>query len=244
MNKKTKIYVIVLIWVAVGLQFIVNSSIDMEKNMVTQAMSDGVSNLDAGAIRAYGYYGNENIDEKKMTQIAVKLGTMLGIQDGYTVEEKSDDRKKQITYSKKGAYADTNISLATIDGETYVITDIEFNAVGVQSIYDYKTRLEGIYEECGMDASMNIYLCNKYKGRLSSSQIAEMVEDYMQDMSAEVVMDTDYLGVRCVYGYSREIDDYVYQKDKKINVNIVFTYDEENDVTTVHRATPFVDKTF
>ena len=51
-----------------------------------------------------------------------------------------------------------------------------------------------------------------------------MVNDYLQDMDAEIVMDNDYLGIRCVYGYSHEIKDYVYQDDKKINVNIYFLH--------------------
>lgn len=246
MNKKTKIYVIVLIWVAVGLQFIVNSSIDMEKTMVTEAMSDGVSNLDSGSIKAYGYYGEGVLDSEKMKQVAVGIGNKLGIKDGYTIEVNEDLQKdkRQLIFSKKGAYADTTISVASIDNETYIITDIMFNEIGVNSIYAYKTKLENLYEDYGMEPSSNIYLCNKYKGMLSDSQIAEMVNDYLQDMDAEIVMDNDYLGIRCVYGYSREIKDYVYQEDKKINVNIVFTYDEENDITVVHRATPFVDKTF
>ena len=246
MNKKTKIYVIVLIWVAVGLQFIVNSSIDMEKTMVTEAMSDGVSNLDSGSIKAYGYYGEGVPELEKMKQVAVGIGSKLGITDGYTIEvnEDSQKNKRRLIFNKKGAYADTTISVASIDNETYIITDIMFNETGVNSIYDYKTKLEKLYEEYGMEPSSNIYLCNKYKGKLSDSQVAEMVNDYLQDMDAEIVMDNDYLGIRCVYGYSHEIKDYVYQDDKKINVNIVFTYDEENDITIVHRATPFVDKTF
>ena len=48
----------------------------------------------------------------------------------------------------------------------------------------------------------------------------------------------------CVYAYSTGINEFVYQDGEKVNVNIAFTYDAENDVTLIHRAIPFIDKSF
>ena len=65
MNKKSKIYVLVLIWAAALLQLFINSSINREENMVEQVISYGTDNLYESTVKAYAYYGNEVISTDK-----------------------------------------------------------------------------------------------------------------------------------------------------------------------------------
>lgn len=48
----------------------------------------------------------------------------------------------------------------------------------------------------------------------------------------------------CFYGYSDRIRNYVVSDGEKINLNLVITYDEENDVTHIVWATPFLNEDF
>ena len=41
----------------------------------------------------------------------------------------------------------------------------------------------------------------------------------------------------CIYGYSDNVPEYVYQNDHKVNVNIAFTYDEAEDGIRDHCVT-------
>lgn len=55
------------------------------------------------------------------------------------------------------------------------------------------------------------------------------------------VKDGKNLMMYSIYAYTSEIDDYVAIGSEKINVNIVFSYDEENNVTYIHAGSPIIN---
>lgn len=253
MNKKTKIYLIVLIWAAVLLQLFINASINREEKMVEQVMSESVDGIYEGSVRAYSYYGSEEINQQARDRMAVNLAGKLGITSGYEINERKDNRSEVTELKKNGEKGITTIKIISLKEfdeykqevtENYIMIDVVLNASAGYATYEYKDILSDIYKDLGMKANTNIYICNQEKGKLGEAEMKEQVDKFLEEMNAVSVCKVEFDDVVCVYGYSNSIAEYVYQDNYKVNVNIAFSYDSKEDVTYVHRAVPFVDKSF
>lgn len=253
MNKRTKIYVIVLIWAAVIAQFFVNGSINREKHMVEEALSNGAYSVSNGSARAYGFYSNERLDANTKEAMAKAIAKKLGVKSGYSFSHKYDGLNETTTLTKEGEYGDTIIkiiSLVSVDPagnyqyENYILTELTLYGGSAKETYTYKKYLLNLYERLGISPVTNIYICNEHKGKLTDEEIDEEIDDFLDTMDANPVETIKLDGVICVYGYSHNIDSYVYQNGNKVNVNIAISYDEDTDVTLIHQAVPFVDKSF
>jgi hypothetical protein len=97
-----------------------------------------------------------------------------------------------------------------------------------------------------VEATTNLYLVSQRKGELDGEEKQVLIDEFLESLDAGLVLsigsDDGVEGTTLVYGYSKSIDEYVWQNDEKVNVNIAITYDETEDVTYIHRGIPFVDK--
>ena len=253
MNNKSKIYVLVLIWGAAILQLFINSAIDREEKMVEQVVYQEEDNLYESSVKIYGYYGDDNLSYEAKDVIVKNLAKKLGIVSGYEVATRENNGNNTTVLTKLGKHGDTEIKVISLVGEdeygqqvteNYIMINIDLKGSAGAAAYDYKEQLVEIYEGLGIKPSTNVYLCSQVKGFLTETEIKNEITEFMEIMDAYVVEDVVFDDVRCVYGYSKNIDEFVYQNDERVNVNIAFTYDKENDVTYIHRAVPFVDKSF
>ena len=101
-----------------------------------------------------------------------------------------------------------------------------------------------MYTGLGMKPNTNVYLCSQRPGQLTEGEIQSETSAFLEEMDAISVERVEFDGVISIYGYSNGINEFVYQQNERVNVNIAFTYDEENDVTYIHRAIPFIDRSF
>lgn len=253
MNKKTKIYVLVLIWAAIVLQLFINSAINREDKMVEQVMAQGVDNLVEGSVKAYAYYGDEQLSGNAKELIAKNIAKELSVTSGYEISHKQDGENETTVLTKLGALGDTKIKIISLGGsdeygnqitENYIMTEIKLKGPSGSAANEYKEIVDTLYTNLGMNANTNMYLCSQVKGELTESEMNEQINEFLENMSAIQIERVEFDDVICVYGYTRNIDEYVYQDNNRVNVNIAFSYDEVEDITFVHRAVPFVDKSF
>lgn len=253
MNKKSKIYLIALIWSAVLLQLFINASVNREKKMVQQVMSESVSGISESSVRAYAFYGRQELSPSKKEQMVKKFAENLGITSGYEINHRQDNDNETTELVKLGAQGDTKIKLISVavaneygqqEYENYVLIDISLKGAATASVYEYKDILVNMYEELGMGANTNLYVCSQIKGKLTQQEMESEISSFFNEMDAKKVKEIELDEGMCVYAYSTGINEFVYQDGEKVNVNIAFTYDAENDVTLIHRAIPFIDKSF
>lgn len=95
-----------------------------------------------------------------------------------------------------------------------------------------------------MKANTNIYICTQNKGKLVDTEIETEINAFIKSMDATEIKRIELEDGICVYAYSSDINEYVYQDGEKVNVNIAITYDKTEDITLIHKAIPFVDKSF
>lgn len=253
MNKRTKIYVLVLIWAAVCAQLLIDNSINREKRLVKLTMGDAIESVYEGSIRAYAHYSDEELNISKKELMVKRLAKRIGVRTGYKIEHKQDAENETTSLIKEGEYGDTTIKIISLTEtdeygnkiyNNYIQTDITLKAQANKSLYNYKKILLSIYEELGMDPVTNIYVCTMHKGELTEDEYESEINEFFSSMNAAEVERISLDNAICVYGYSRNIDEYVYQGNDKVNVNIAISYDEKEDITYIHKAIPFIDKSF
>ena len=105
-------------------------------------------------------------------------------------------------------------------------------------------QLDQIYTDLGLSGSSNLYLCSQEIGRMTEDEMQKVTADFLETMHAKKRNEIELQDTLCIYGYSDNVPEYVYQNDHKVNVNIAFTYDEAEDITYIHRGLPFIDKSF
>ena len=126
----------------------------------------------------------------------------------------------------------------------YVLTEITLKNTASKQVNAFKKELENMYGDLGMSTNVNEYIRSQKKGMLSDDEMDEIVEEFLKEMNAKKVSEGEVNGAKCIYGYSKSVDSYVFENEDKVNVNIAFSYNEEEDVTYIHRAVPFIDKSF
>ena len=79
---------------------------------------------------------------------------------------------------------------------------------------------------------------------MTEDEMQKATADFFDTMHAKKRNEIELQDTLCIYGYSDNVPEYVYQNDHKVNVNIAFTYDQAEDITYIHRGLPFIDKSF
>lgn len=247
--KKSKIFLLVLIWGATLIQLFINSSVDRDKRLVKEAMSFGTENVSSSVVKAYGYYGDEQLTDATRATMVKNIAGILGISDGYTIETTNKADNHTTTLKKEGKNATTIISVITLypnsveeNSENYILVDISLMPQSSKDAHTVKQRVVELYNSLDMEPTTNLYVETQRKGMLSHDEIEKCTKKFLEDMDAKSVCTNSFDNYTCTYGYSPSIDEYVYQNDKKVNVNIIFTYDEQQNITYIHKAIPFVDK--
>ena len=245
MNKASKIYLVLLVWVAAMLQLYVNSKLNQEKYVVAEAMAVGEDKLSMGCVTAYGYYSDDELTADKRQTIVINLAKQLGIDTDYQIEDRETTDGIVTALKKEGAQADTQVKVISLNnGENYIYTELLLKGMAATNAYKYKVKLAQMYADVGVAARTEYYIEERQKGQMDGAERASITEDFLRGMGARAVAEYEIEGAYMIYGYSDDIDEYVYQDDEKVNVNIAFSYDETEDVTRIYRGIPFVDRSF
>ncbi len=251
MSKKGKIYIIALLWAIVSIQIIVNKTAKKEDEIV-EAFNISNSVPINSTIDAYGLFGKMYLSQETKENMLVNLAKELGITEDYTIENTSIQGYEKSVLRKEGKYGNTTIQIVTsgigdeisvTDQEQYILISVElFN--DINSAGKIKENINSIYKNIGIDNTTNTCLKGSINGELTDSKKVEMVNKLLKAMNAEEVVSSTMENTYNVYGYTKNDDNFVYQMGEKVNVNIAITYDSEEDITYIHMANPFINKSF
>ncbi len=251
MKTSGKISVLALIWLAVIVQLLINRDFDTRREVV-----EAFSNSDAipveACISAYGDFGEMELAGTTKQTMLQNLAKRLGITEGYEITASEGDSYRETTLTKNGKYGKTVIQIVSLDSKNERRETVTKQSILCDiTIYDdmeyameCKEMIEDIYQEIGMEPTLNVYVKGKTAGTLSDARRKELVDHVLKGLHASIVEELDNDNFYCVYGYTNQFDRLVYQNGKKINVNLAITYDEEEDMTYLHLAVPYISQSF
>ena len=235
-----KIALMVLITLAFVLQLLINQRIGPEGNVVEAFSSTELIPVEA-CVSAYGDFAGQ-----------------LGITDGYAVTATQGDSFQESTLTKDGKYGKTVLQIVSLKTGENGESEGAGGSTGYQqmilsdiTIYDNldymmqcKETLEDIYRSVGMTPEVGIYVKGKTAGALSERGRQKITDSIFEQLHAETVQEIHNENYDCVYGYTEWFEHSIKQNGRKINLNLAFTYQEEEDITYLHLAVPYIRQSF
>lgn len=249
MTKKVKISFLILVWSIVAVQIYVNYW-EHEKNttLAVTAFSVVDESVTEEWITGYGHFGTMEISEDTKKEMLKNLAYKLGITDGYTIAVESAENHEKMVLKKEGKYANTTLQIISMSGdnediEQYIAMEIQTKE-GVTDAVGIYQKMKRIYEEIGMEAQVSLEVEMEKTGDYMANERDAFVEDIFDLIKAKQVDSIKNDDLYTVYGYTHLEDSYLTLNKKKVNVQIVMSYAEEEDKTYIKVGVPMVNSSY
>lgn len=221
-------------------------------------------------IDGYYFYGTNYLSEDGSRELLDEIANKLGVNTEYQfVREKTDNGNVSIL-TKEGADSNLIIKLITVEKEEsesvisqrqYISINLGINNSIKSAFYYYnniaklmesiisenKYNNEDIKDE-NINNNLAISVKGMIKGNVSVEEQVRISKNLLNEFDAKEVFDSinetsdeSKMKMYSLYGYSKNIEDYVAVGKEKINVNIAFNYNEEDRVTIIHIGSPIVN---
>lgn len=232
--------------------------------------AEGIKESDC-IVEGYYYYGTNYLGEEGCHELLDEIAKKLGVNTEYEYYREKTDTGYTATLTKEGADSLLVLKLITVENEEsenvisqkqYLSINLEINN-SIDSAFHYQKNvasiIKNILEEneslenrnaSDDDKSGNLSLSIKGKiyGLADIEQQKRIAKEMLKEFGAVEIFDnvvenkeSDRGDMYSLYGYTKEISDYVSIGNQKINVNIAFNYDENNNETIIHIGSPIVN---
>ena len=111
-----------------------------------------------------------------------------------------------------------------------------------ESLLNIRKKLNEFFENIKVENVENsLILKGCYMGRLSDKFISENAEKMYNQLEGEIKYEEYRDGIFYSYGYTDKIEEYIISENEKININIVYTYDETANQTWIYLGSPIIN---
>lgn len=250
-KKRTKItlYIVVVLWVAVATQVVVNRAFHQELQ-ITEAFIKSEAEEIQSSLEIVSEYKSDSLSEEDKKEMINNIAKAIGLTVDGDIKESQESTRSEYYYFKQAKQASTEIRVVSLqeqDGEAlkmkhYIIVRLNI-LKGIQSIDKYKTTLEKALKDLGAE---NIQVTLKYEGNregdLTSIQKHEIATKLVEDLQGKIAIEYDEGDLYTVYAYTGMLNEYVTSMDNKINIQIAITYNETTNKTRIALATPVLNE--
>lgn len=221
-------------------------------------------------IEGYYFYGTNYLGEDGSRELLDRIANKLGVNTKYEYIREKTDTGYVAILTKEGADSKLVIKLITVEKEEsetvisqkqYLSMNLEINnsinsafyyynniaKIMKNVIFENKDNNENITEE-NINNNLTISVKGLIQGNVSIDEQVRISEKMLNEFGAKEVFDSinesadeSKMKMYSLYGYSKGIEDYVAIGKEKININIVFNYNEENRETIIHIGSPIVN---
>lgn len=199
-------------------------------------------------VEASVYIGNEYINDEDKRKIILDLAGHLGIKGGYEYVSEKTDTGYTVSLRKDAVKADTCIRITTVERELsdsrislsqYLYVRIDFEGSPQSTAY-YKEKLDTILKDMGMSGKISVNYRGKCRGNLSIEDKNGITFDIIRQLKGKIVDSKKTDDIFTVYGYTEYIGEAVTINGMKANLNIAFSYNEEDNVTEIYVSAPII----
>lgn len=235
-------------WFFVLLKFLVGVLFEKNTSLVAAFSVTNPQEISATVEVTAGYPGN-NLTEKEQKKLMKEVADAIGLTLDGEPELTETEQRQELRFFKDALAADTELKVISLTPEedattTYLYAKICLNK-SLDTVLAYKKLLEAAMEELSCaDISTTIQLVGDYAGYLPLERRNEITEDILDALGAEVVYEYREHDLYTVYGYTAGLDNYISVDNRKINVHIAMSQDEEHYRTVLYLASPILPDTW
>ncbi|MGN0465626.1 MAG: YwmB family TATA-box binding protein, partial [Lachnospiraceae bacterium] len=239
--KKVIIITVVSIFIFSQINTIFFHKMDNEFLKVFAATVDSTDGIE-GHVEVSANTNNKYSQREEKEEVLKEMAKKFGIKDGYIIQNIKEDSVNRTTLTKYFEKAVVSISIADIacadnkeDIMQYMFWEIKLEE-NLDKILEYREKMREEMIQMDMVPVSNISLSSSFLGRVSREKKDRITERLLECMKARVVEEDKGEDMYIVYGYSPEVKESISYTDEKLNLNITFEYDEQQDETYLHLA--------
>lgn len=238
------IYVVLFLWVGAVSQLIVNHFFVSDQR-VMEAFSSTSSNPEKSKLEIIADYGTDFLSEEDKKQLIQYIAEELGLSDPYTTESIKNGSNYITTAYKKSKNAETVIEIITTkEARQYIIVNLSLYDRS-NNILKYKKRLEKSLKKIGVkELESVVTLTGSYEGKLSEKEMKNEIDRILKRLQAKVVSESKIDGLTTIYAYTGLVDEYIMVLEQPMNINIVVSYEDNQDQTILYLATPVLNEDY
>ncbi len=237
-NIRRKLLAVIGIILAIALQIIFNTY-GKDDNPICEVFADVGTISSCGNINIYaacktGYMTNEDF-ERLLEYIA---GRADFLREDFIIEKVEKGYK--LTGNKNNLKL---ISSVTTDVDKYYLKiDLEHKGVVGNKLLDIRREYINLCEKQNMEIITNsLVLKGEYPGCLTNTFLEENTRKIYKKMSVYDYSTHMEEGMYITYGFSPRIQESIIVDKERVNINVVYTYDEERNVTNIYMACPLIN---
>ena len=237
-------------WIFVFLKLLVGALFEKNTSLVAAFSVTNPQEISAAVEITAKYPVGELSDKNKllvMEEVADAIGLVIDAQPDST----DGKGRQEISFFKDAVAADTELKVISLssgaeeaESNTYLYAKISLNR-SLDTVLAYKKLLEETFKEMSCtEISTTIQLVGDYAGYLPLERRNEITEEILEALGAEVVYEYREHDLYTVYGYTASLDNYITVEDKKINVHIAMSQNEDHYRTILYLASPILPDTW
>jgi hypothetical protein len=245
-NRSIWIFVI-LLWAAVLLYLMNRQRYYADEEIVEAFMQTPYQSVES-TVEAFGTLPGSYLIEEEREKLVKEIASMLGITQPYSLDTTESEALQSVVLCKPSKQAVTNIvyqakteTVDNLESQTgqYVSVSIVLSD-SVESGVEYKDRLEQIFRIYGIEGNVSLSFTGQVAGNLSLKERNALAETLIDSLSGKVVSQYRSDALFTIYGYSKKLEEYEEVAGEKMNFNLAISYDEEQDVSCIYLATPYM----
>lgn len=251
-SKKVKatIYVVGVLWIAVMSQLLVNR-IFTSDTRIMDAFVDTDTNIEESKLNLVVDYGEGFLLNDQREEVLKSLADAVGVKD-YKMKTETTKETVNIKVQEKTRKKDTSIEFVTLSKDQgkktsyhhFVLLEMKLNK-DFDKVIQMKKAAEKYVSKWGAkDYQCIIKFSGSYQGQLSQKAIDGNVSGLLKNLQARKVDSVKSENFYSVYAYTGLVKDYIKADGKRININVVVTYNEEEDKTELCLATPVLNEDY
>lgn len=249
MTRKAKISFLIVVWSIVAIQIYVNYQQTLENTtQAVTAFSVVEDSIMEETVKGYGYFGTMEISENTRKKMLENLAYKFGITDGYSFTTGNGDDFEKMVLTKEGKHAATTLQIISMkkeeaDPEQYIVVEIKAKEKAEQAVSLYQ-KVKRVYEEIGIDGQVSLEILAEEQGNCITDEKGTIIDDIFSLIGAKKIDTVKQNEIFTIYGYTKSEDTYLMLNDKKVNIQIVMSYDEKEDKTYVKIGVPMVNSSY
>lgn len=238
-------------WLFVFLKLLVGAVFEKNTSLVAAFSVTNPQEISA-TVEVTAKYPLGDLSEKNKLVVLKELADAIGLRLDMEPEVTATEQRQEIRFFKDAKVADTELKLISLkmdngsgtEANTYLYTSIKLNQ-SLDTVLAYKTLLEKTLTELSCtEISTTIQLVGDYAGYLPLERRNEITEDILDALGAEVVYEYREHDLYTVYAYTASLDNYITVENRKINIHIAMSQNEDHYRTTLYLASPILPDTW
>jgi hypothetical protein len=219
-----------------------------EESKFVEAFKQSEFVIKASQITATVDLGKQYINDNKKIAALKEFAKSLGLDEAYTIENNNSSSNKEVKLVKKSKSAISIIKIITNEKkvgvnvkevQNFFVVDVTlFN--DIDSVLYYKEKIEKLLYERNLSTDVIVNVYGEKDGIIADEDRKRIASNLMENIGGKSISEFDLGNAYNTYGYTSNIDKYIVQGGKKINIDVAITYNEEEDKSYLYLATPII----